>query len=397
MRYATPQAFERVLSGPLKRQAAEEGADLDRLRKRVAFERFLARLFDQKPTGWVLKGGYALELRLGGRTRATRDVDLDRPPPPAEDLLDELQEAAERDLGEFFVFRVGLPKPMRGAPLGSLRFSVEARLAGKPFTGFALDVGQGDEPLGEAEWKEGQADLDFAGIGRVRLAVYPLADHFVEKLHAYTRPRERRTRVKDLLDLSVILEELAGELPPPEEMRLTIETTFDRYGTHALPNPLPAPPEDWVGPFETEAKNLGLTTIDISRAHGALEEYLRARRALVALLMLAGRARFLVAWAVVCLGVEGDAGAAPIAAHPITVSPVFLQCYLEGSRTVRPELGPGKPRAGSAPVESLRSSRRTLAGNLLPIMASDSRRGLLETFPRYTSTSSIATLHTLRM
>ena len=44
MRYATPQAFERALSDRLKRQAAEEGADLDRLRKRVAFERFLARV-----------------------------------------------------------------------------------------------------------------------------------------------------------------------------------------------------------------------------------------------------------------------------------------------------------------------------------------------------------------
>jgi Nucleotidyl transferase AbiEii toxin, Type IV TA system len=138
----------------------------------VAFERFLARLLDRDPTRWVLKGGYALELRLGGRARATKDIDLGRPSPPAENLLDELQEAAERDLGDFFVFRVGLPKPMRGAPLGSFRFSVESRLAGKPFTGFVLDVGQGDEPLGEAEWKEGQADLTFAGIERTRLPVY---------------------------------------------------------------------------------------------------------------------------------------------------------------------------------------------------------------------------------
>jgi hypothetical protein len=56
VRYATPQAFERALSDRLKRQAAEEGVDLDRLRKRVAFERFLARLFDQDPTRWMLKG-----------------------------------------------------------------------------------------------------------------------------------------------------------------------------------------------------------------------------------------------------------------------------------------------------------------------------------------------------
>lgn len=275
MRYETPRAFERALSARLKRQAAEEGMDLDRLRKRVVFERFLARLFHQAPHRWVLKGGYALELRLGGRSRATKDIDLDRPPPPAEDMLDELQEAAARDLGDFFVFRVGVPKPMQGAPLGSLRFSVEARLAGKPFTSFALDVGQGDEPLGEAEWKEGQADLSFAGIERTRLPVYPLVDHFAEKLHAYTRPRERRTRVKDLLDLTVILEELADELPPPEQMRQSLELTFDRYDTHALLKPLPPPPEDWAEPFEAEATNLGLKTTDINHAHDTLGRHLR--------------------------------------------------------------------------------------------------------------------------
>jgi hypothetical protein len=74
VKYATPQAFERALSDRLKRQAAEEGVDLDRLRKRVAFERFLARLFDRDPTRWVLKGGYALELRLVGRARATKST-----------------------------------------------------------------------------------------------------------------------------------------------------------------------------------------------------------------------------------------------------------------------------------------------------------------------------------
>ena len=73
MRYKTPRAFERALSDRLKRQAAEEGVDLDRLRKRVAFERFLARLFHQAPYRWVLKGGYALELRLGGQSSASSE------------------------------------------------------------------------------------------------------------------------------------------------------------------------------------------------------------------------------------------------------------------------------------------------------------------------------------
>lgn len=42
MKYETSQAFE-------------EGVDLDRLRKRITFERFLARLFHRTPYRWVLK------------------------------------------------------------------------------------------------------------------------------------------------------------------------------------------------------------------------------------------------------------------------------------------------------------------------------------------------------
>lgn len=275
MRYATPRGFARALSDRLKRQSAEEGVDLDRLRKRVAFEQFLARLFEHDPSRWVLKGGYALELRLGGKARATKDIDLDLSPPPVEDLLDELQEAAELDLGDFFVFQVSRPKAMRGAPLGSFRFSVEARLDGRQFTGFVLDVAQGDTPLGEAEWREGQADLSFAGLSRVRMAVYPLADHFAEKLHAYTRPREKKTRVKDLLDLSLVLEDLAGELPPAAEMRRIVEATFGRYGTHDLPEPLPDPPEGWREPFRAAAEELGLQTTEIMVAYRRLQDYLR--------------------------------------------------------------------------------------------------------------------------
>jgi len=76
VKYATPQAFERALSDRLKRQAAEQGVELDRLRKRVAFERFLARLFGRASSRWVLKGGYALELWAGPFEAEARNLDL---------------------------------------------------------------------------------------------------------------------------------------------------------------------------------------------------------------------------------------------------------------------------------------------------------------------------------
>src|ERR1017187_2418188 len=76
--YATAGAFRRALENRLKRIAHEEKVDVNRLRRQVAFDRLLARLFlpDQAP--WVLKGGYALEL-IFDKARATIDIDLTLP------------------------------------------------------------------------------------------------------------------------------------------------------------------------------------------------------------------------------------------------------------------------------------------------------------------------------
>ena len=68
--------------------------------------------------------------------------------------------------------------------------SVEARLDGRRFDGFPLDVGQGDVTVREPDRVRGQVDLSFAGLATPEFAVYPLEDHFAEKLHAYTTPRE---------------------------------------------------------------------------------------------------------------------------------------------------------------------------------------------------------------
>lgn len=58
-------------------------------------------------------------------------------------------------------------------------------------------------------------------------------------------------------------------------MRRTIEATFERYGTHPLPDPLPPPPEGWRGPFEATAEDLTLEITNVETAHRELEKYLR--------------------------------------------------------------------------------------------------------------------------
>lgn len=79
--YETPHAFRMALEERLRNISLRQGLDLQRLRRRVAFERLLARLFADQVPPWFLKGGYALELRMAHRARSTRDLDLTVPDP----------------------------------------------------------------------------------------------------------------------------------------------------------------------------------------------------------------------------------------------------------------------------------------------------------------------------
>ena len=56
-KYATGAALRTALEERLKREAREQGIDLQKLRRKVAFDRFLARLFRTPGSDWVLKGG----------------------------------------------------------------------------------------------------------------------------------------------------------------------------------------------------------------------------------------------------------------------------------------------------------------------------------------------------
>jgi hypothetical protein len=67
----------------------ETDISLDRLRRRVVFERVIARLLAAEPGRWVIKGGMAMEVRLGDEARLTKDLDLG--------LRDEVRSAAELD------------------------------------------------------------------------------------------------------------------------------------------------------------------------------------------------------------------------------------------------------------------------------------------------------------
>lgn len=285
--YDTPQAFRAALEARLRNVAQQQGTDLQRLQRRVAFERLLARLFSGDDPPWLLKGGYALELRLQDRARSTLDLDLSVPDPKRlvhsasgdeAGLLDtqvheQLQIAAERDLGDGFQFLVWLPK-RSSMPGGGIRSTVEARLAGRAFARFHLDTGLGDVVLDPPEWVEGSTLLDFAGISAARVALYPLAQQIAEKIHAYTFPWQDRenTRVKDLVDLVLLLQ---SDTLEPERVSRALGATFETRGTHLLPTKLPPPPREWDEPYAALAKELGLSPRTPAQAYVYLDVHWR--------------------------------------------------------------------------------------------------------------------------
>jgi hypothetical protein len=174
--YATAGAFRTGLETRLIERARREAVDLQRLRRQVAFDRLLARMFDPSlpiRQCWVLKGGYALEMRFH-EARSTRDLDFNVragvvPIPHAEGidaLREHLQLAAQVRLPDFFAFIVGeAMMTLDQAPEGGARFPVDARLDGRTFVTFHVDLGVGDEILEPLDELVGEDWLGFGGIG----------------------------------------------------------------------------------------------------------------------------------------------------------------------------------------------------------------------------------------
>ncbi len=284
-RYATDAAFRRALEDRLQDIAGKEGVDLQRLRRQVAFDRLLARLFQAarlRPLPWVLKGGYAMELRIKA-ARTTKDIDLTMRSGLSSGekkgdkknlaILDKLQEAAAFRSDDFFVYTIGEPIPdLDAAPYAGARFPVEARLDGRVFVGFHLDVGIGDAVMEPIEVIEGRDWLGFAGIASPSLYMIPREQQFAEKLHAYTLPRPGavNSRVRDLVDMVLLIQSGTMAIAKVAE---AIRVTFDRRRTHTLPKTLLHPPTDWRKPFEALAKECRLSE-GIDDAFVALEKFL---------------------------------------------------------------------------------------------------------------------------
>ena len=110
--YKNAKAFRTALEERLNRIATTESLDPNQVRLQVAFDRLLARLFIQDPSPWILKGGYAMQLRIV-HARATKDIDLSlrdmkllsgNIADQNEAIFETLREKLAFDLNDYFIF-----------------------------------------------------------------------------------------------------------------------------------------------------------------------------------------------------------------------------------------------------------------------------------------------------
>ncbi len=268
--YKTAGAFRTALESRLQTRAREEATDLQRLRRQVAFDRFLARMFSKGPKAaypWLLKGGYAMELRMRA-ARTTKDIDLTLhdgtrlskdPGKRREEVRDMLQEAAAEDL--------------EGAPEGGSRYPVAGQMDGRDFARFHVDVGIGDEVLEPLDIVTGRDWLDFGGVAPPSFPVISAEQQFAEKLHVYSLPRGERanTRTKDLVDMVLLIR--SGKLDKTKT-GAAVRATFAKRGTHVVPAELDPPSAEWGGVFDALAKECGLA-IKIDEGFAVVREFAR--------------------------------------------------------------------------------------------------------------------------
>ena len=277
--YTTAGAFRRALEERLKRTSLTDQIDLNRIRRQVSFDRLLARLFRQEPAPWVLKGGYALELRFKA-ARSTVDIDLTLQrvvtataagADTNQVVRELLQTAADLSLGDCFEFAISPPvMDLTAAPYGGARYPVEARMDGRIFARFHLDAGFGDVVMHPLETIVCRDWLGFAGIESSRVQMIGREQQFAEKLHAYTLPRSgTNSRVKDLVDMALLI---GSDGMDRQRILDALRLTFERRGTHALPAGLDPPPADWHVPFQALAEECGLPA-DVAAVFSRVQKY----------------------------------------------------------------------------------------------------------------------------
>lgn len=233
--------------------AKATGTDFNLVLVRFALERLLFRLSTSAHSDrFVLKGALLFTLWYDLPHRATRDADLlGFGPSDTGSMASVFRDIASVAADDGIVFdpasvRVGVIR--KDAGNGGVRVTLNGKLANARCVA-QVDVGFGDAVT------PGPTDAVYPvlldDLPAPRLRTYPVYTVVAEKLHAIVVLGMVNSRLKDYLDLVVIMEREALDEPT---FALAIAATFQRRGT-ALPN---APPVGLSDEFALDPTRIAL-------------------------------------------------------------------------------------------------------------------------------------------
>lgn len=270
--YGTPAAFRAAVETKLRERARHLGAPAYIVRRQAALERLIVRLTRVAPDRWALKGGLALETRLGERARVSVDLDADHAH-GAEAARADLQRAAIEDVGDYFGFVIVGSEELREAGVGlAVRYKLDSSIAERAFEPLQVDVTIAPPDPWDAQPALRPGLLAELGLDPIEVLLVPLERHVAEKLHAYTRRYKGggTTRARDLVDLLLIRQYARVDAAPLGD---AIQRVFGCRATHAVPKSLPAPPRELAVGYRKEAEQVGLARA-LDEAHQLLADWL---------------------------------------------------------------------------------------------------------------------------
>lgn len=218
---------------------------------------------------FIVKGGVALELRLGGKARATNDLDV-VVQCDDEDLLmafDSISRESYQDCT--FTRRAG------SYPMGekSVRVWVQIAYRSQRWATVQVDLTRPDVVETETERVPGISLSYFGLAGPTDVVCLSLRYHIAQKLHSMTKaPRDgENQRFRDAVDL-LLLKNLI-DTTDMRGVREACERTFLARAEHSWP-PAIALPQSWREPFAVLAQTMDIDESDLDDAEVALRAFL---------------------------------------------------------------------------------------------------------------------------
>lgn len=263
----------RALERRITNAAKERGTTAARLRRLVGFAVLCETLSEAASRGIIpvffVKGGVAIELRLGLLARATRDLDIGLCAPPNEilPLFDSALDVGFRD------FRLRRRGEARALDNGALVLEIAVEYLGRPWA--TVDVDLASATL---DWEtDSVLPIALAELGLESPRPVPclaIPAQIAQKIHALTEPEPRgrpNPRARDVLDVLLLVQrvEIDGAA-----VRATCERVFAERAGHAWPITSFAFPSAWHGILTELAREVRYDTDDASAIEHRFNSYL---------------------------------------------------------------------------------------------------------------------------